>query len=100
MLTGDVNIIDVQFVVFWRISDAGKFLFNIDEPETTVHNVAEAAMREIIGQTAFEYARTGPGRLAVQGRMIELMRRVLDEYGSGIYVTGVELQPLSPPTAT
>jgi membrane protease subunit HflK len=100
MLTGDQNIIDVQFVVFWRISDAGKYLFNIDDPESTVHNVAEAAMREIIGQTPFEYARTGPGRTVVQGRMIELMRRVLDQYQSGIQITGVELQPLSPPDKT
>ncbi len=100
MLTGDQNIIDVQFVVFWRISDAGKFLFNIDHPEDTVHNVAEAAMREIIGQTAFEHARSGPGRLEVQRRVLDLIRRVLDDYGSGVLVTGVELQPLSPPTAT
>ncbi|MBX6322662.1 MAG: FtsH protease activity modulator HflK, partial [Rhodospirillaceae bacterium] len=100
MLTGDQNIIDVQFVVFWRISDAGKFLFNIDHPEDTVHNVAEAAMREIIGQTGFEHARSGPGRLEVQRRVIDLIRDVLDDYGAGIEVTGVELQPLSPPTAT
>ena len=51
MLTGDENIVDVDFVVFWRISDAPKFLFNIQNPEMTVKEVAESAMREIVGQS-------------------------------------------------
>ena len=54
MLTGDENIVDVDFVVFWRISDAPKFLFNIENPEGTVKDVAESAMREIVGQSDIE----------------------------------------------
>ena len=54
MLTGDENIVDVDFVVFWRISDAPKFLFNIQDPEMTVKDVAESAMREIVGQSDIE----------------------------------------------
>ncbi len=54
MLTGDENIVDVDFVVFWRISDAPKYLFNIQDPEMTVKDVAESAMREIVGQSDIE----------------------------------------------
>ena len=52
MLTGDENIIDVKFTVFWRIRDAGQFLFNIQAPERTVKDAAESAMREVIGKSA------------------------------------------------
>ena len=51
MLTGDENIVDIQFTVFWLISDAGKFLFNIASPEATVKAAAESAMREVVGNT-------------------------------------------------
>lgn len=98
MLTGDENIIDIQFVVFWRIKDAGQFLFNVSEPEYTVKNAAEAAMREIIGQTPFERARTA-GRAEIQARSLELIQRILDSYESGILVTQVEMQKVDPPGA-
>ncbi|MGH7187010.1 MAG: protease modulator HflK, partial [Pseudomonadota bacterium] len=58
MLTGDENIIDIRFNVQWQISDPYKYLFNISDPESTIKSVAEAAMREIIGQSKFEYALT------------------------------------------
>ena len=54
MLTGDENIIDVQFVVFWLIKDAAQYLFNVRNPEVTVKAVAESAMREVIGKSKFE----------------------------------------------
>ena len=54
MLTADENIVDVDFVVFWRITDAPNFLFNIQDPEMTVKDVAESAMREIVGQSDIE----------------------------------------------
>ena len=53
ILTGDENIVDVDFVVFWRIKDARDYLFNIQNPEVTVKEVAESAMREVIGQSPF-----------------------------------------------
>jgi membrane protease subunit HflK len=96
MLTGDENIIDIQFVVFWKIMDAGMYLFNVEDPEGTVHNVAEAAMREIVGQSPFELVRT-QGRSDVQGRVLELIQQTLDDYGAGILVTQVELQKIDPP---
>jgi membrane protease subunit HflK len=96
MLTGDENIIDIQFVVFWVIKDAGLYLFNIKDPEATVKNAAESAMREIIGQTAFEYART-QGRADIEAQTQALIQQILDSYGAGINVTQVELQQVDPP---
>ena len=60
MLTGDENIIDIHFNVQWQINDAYLYLFHIRDPDTTIKSVAEAAMREIIGQTQFEYALQRP----------------------------------------
>ena len=99
MLTGDENIIDIQFVVFWQIKDPGQYLFNIRDPDETVKNVAESAMREIIGQTGFELART-QGRAENEQRTLALMQRILDSYGAGIVVSQVEMQKVDPPEAT
>jgi membrane protease subunit HflK len=96
MLTGDENIIDIQFVVFWVINDAGKFLFHIRNPEETVKSAAESAMREIIGKTAFEFART-QGRANIEAEARELIQAILDQYGAGILVTQVEMQRVDPP---
>jgi membrane protease subunit HflK len=98
MLTGDENIIDIQFVVFWRIKDAEQYVFNVAEPDLTVKSAAEAAMREIIGQTPFERART-EGRAEIQARSLELIQQILDNYGSGILVTQVEMQKVDPPAS-
>jgi len=96
MLTGDENIIDIQAVVFWQIGDAGSFLFNIDSPQETVRNAAEAAIREVIGKTDFEFARTS-GRSRVAAQVQELIQSILDEYSSGIIVSNVQLQKVDPP---
>ncbi len=96
MLTGDENIIDIQFVVFWIIKDAGEYLFNIRNPDGTVKDVAEAAMREIIGNANFGDART-QGRAAIEADTQKLMQQVLDSYGAGITVTGVRLARSDPP---
>ena len=96
MLTGDENIIDIKFVVFWVINDAGKFLFHIRNPEETVKSAAESAMREIIGKTAFEFART-QGRAKIEAEARQLIQAILDEYGAGILVTQVETQGVDPP---
>ena len=98
MLTGDENIIDIQFVVFWIIKDAAKYLFNIRNPEQTVKAAAESAMREIIGKNEFEFARTtGRGQITAEAQ--ELIQTILDDYGSGIQVTNVEIQQVDPPEA-
>jgi len=96
MLTGDENIIDIQFVAFWIINDAGKYLFHIRNPEETVQNAAESAMREIIGKTTFEFART-QGRAKIELEARQLMQQILDLYGAGIQITQVEMQRVDPP---
>ena len=99
MLTGDENIISMQFVVLWQIKDPQKYLFSIRNPEETVKNVAESVMRELIGQTAFEYART-QGRAEIEQQARERMQKLLDNYQSGILVTQVATQNISPPEPT
>lgn len=96
MLTGDENIININFVVLWRVNDAGKYLFRIRDPETTVKKVAESAMREIIGRTQIQKALT-EGRGDIEARTKELMQKMLDEYQSGVIVNGVQMQRVDPP---
>ena len=98
MLTGDENIIDIQFVAFWVVNDAGKFLFHVRNPEETAKNAAESAMREIIGKTAFEFART-QGRARIEADARQLMQSILDLYGAGIQITQVEMQRVDPPSS-
>ena len=96
MLTGDENIVDVDFVVFWRIADAPNFLFNIQNPEGTVKAVAESAMREIVGQGDIEPILT-EARAKTEFDVQALMQKVLDTYGAGVQVTQVQLQKVDPP---
>jgi modulator of FtsH protease HflK len=96
MLTGDENIVDVDFVVFWRIANAPDFLFNIQNPEGTVKDVAESAMREIVGQSDIEPILTG-ARAKTEADVQELMQKILDSYGAGVQVTQVQLQKVDPP---
>ena len=77
MLSGDENIVNVDFVVFWRISDAPKFLFNIEDPEMTVKDVAESAMREIVGQSDVEPLLT-EARAKTEAAVQALMQKTLD----------------------
>ncbi|MFL2540760.1 MAG: FtsH protease activity modulator HflK [Candidatus Latescibacterota bacterium] len=98
MLTGDENIIDVQFVVFWLIKDAAQYLFNVRNPEVTVKGVAESAMREVIGKSKFEFART-VGRAKITGETQKLIQQILDEYKTGILIRGIEIQGVEPPEA-
>tara|TARA_B100000676_G_C18059973_1_gene837075 strand:- start:1042 stop:2103 length:1062 start_codon:yes stop_codon:yes gene_type:complete len=98
MLTGDENIIDVKFVVKWKIQDAGMFLFNVADPEGTTVRIAESAMRQVIGQTALATA-LAEGRATVEQETLALMQGRLDDYGAGVLITQVELQNVDPPAA-
>jgi modulator of FtsH protease HflK len=99
MLTGDENIVDVDFSVFWLIKPdgAGDYLFNIQQPEGTVKAVAESAMREIVGRSNIEPILTG-ARQNIETAVHELMQATLDKYGSGIQITQVQLQKVDPPS--
>ncbi|MFM2044108.1 MAG: putative HflK protein [Pseudomonadota bacterium] len=96
MLTGDENIIDIDFSVFWVISDAGAYLFNIRDPEATVKKAAESAMREVIGQTEIQPALT-EARQRIEVRTREILQQMLNDYQAGIEVTQVQLQKVDPP---
>ena len=96
MLTGDENIVDVDFVVFWRIRDAQHYLFNIQNPEITVKEVAESAMREIVGQSNIQPILT-EARQKTEQAVQKLMQDVLDFYGAGVRIDQVQLQKVDPP---
>jgi len=98
MLTGDENIVDVDFTVLWRIKPdgVGSYLFNIQNPEGTVKAVAESAMREVIGRSNIQPILTGARTSTEQG-VQELMQKTLDSYGSGIHVAQVQMQKVDPP---
>jgi modulator of FtsH protease HflK len=96
ILTGDENIVDIHFVVFWRIKDAQKYLFNIQNPEITVKDVAESAMRDVVGQSNIQPILT-EARQKTEQAVQKLMQDVLDRYGAGISVDQVQLQKVDPP---
>jgi len=97
MLTGDENIVDINSVVFWRINNAENYLFNIQQPEQTVKDVAESALREVAGESRLQPLLTR-SRQETETAVQELMQQTLDEYESGILVTQVQLQKVDPPS--
>ncbi|MGY3587452.1 membrane protease subunit HflK [Bradyrhizobium sp. USDA 4341] len=98
MLTGDENIVDVDFTVLWRIKPggAGAYLFNIQNPEGTVKAVAESAMREVIGRSQIQPILTG-ARNVTEQNVQELMQKTLDSYNAGIQIAQVQMQKVDPP---
>jgi membrane protease subunit HflK len=98
MLTGDENIVDVDFSVFWRVkpTGVGDYLFNIQNPQGTVKAVAESAMREVIGRSDIQPILTG-ARQTIEVAVQDLMQKTLDHYGAGIVVQQVQLQKVDPP---
>jgi modulator of FtsH protease HflK len=98
MLTGDENIVDVDFSVLWKVkpTGVGAFLFNIQNPEGTVKAVAESAMREVIGRSEIQPILTG-ARQTIETAVQDLMQKTLDHYGAGVIVQQVQLQKVDPP---
>lgn len=97
MITGDENLVDIDFVVFWRIADAAKYLFAMRDPDQTVKVAAEAVMRDIIGGTRIQDAltdRRGP----IESDSTIQLQRLLNEYGAGIEVRQVQLLEVEPPS--
>jgi len=119
MLTGDENIVNIDFSVFWVIKDAGKFLFEIQDPEGTVKAAAETAMREVIAKSDIQPILTEgraaetamreviaksdiqpiltEGRAKIEIETQEIIQSILDEYNSGIQITQVQTQKADPP---
>ena len=96
MLTGDENIVNIDFSVFWVIKDAGKFLFKIQDPQGTVKAAAETAMREVIAKSRIQPILT-EGRSQIEVETQEIIQDILDEYNSGIQITQVQTQKADPP---
>ena len=96
MLTGDENIVNIDYSVFWVIKDAGKFLFNIQSPLETVKTASETAMREVIAKSKIQSILT-EGRSKIENEVTIITQGILDEYGSGIQVTQVQTQKADPP---
>jgi membrane protease subunit HflK len=96
MLTGDENIIDLDFSVTWRVADAGRYLFSIKDPEEAVKAVAESAMREVVGKTPLQAILTR-GRGQVQLQAADLMQKTLDSWGAGVSVVEVQIRTANPP---
>ena len=98
MLTGDQNIIDIDFVVQWRIKNAEDYLFNIRDPDATVKLASESAIREVIGQTTLEDA-LALKRTEVEIKTKALLQKILDSYGAGVFIAEVKMQKVEPPQA-
>jgi|TARA_Y100000389_G_C17432216_1_gene503368 membrane protease subunit HflK len=96
MLTGDENIVDIDFSVFWIINDAGKFLFNVQVPELTIKSAAETSMREVIGQSKIQSIFT-EGRTEIEDKTRVLIQSILDDYETGVTITQVQTQKADPP---
>jgi membrane protease subunit HflK len=97
MLTGDENIVDIDFSVFWIINDAGKFLFNVQVPELTIKEAAETSMREVIGQSRIQSIFT-EGRTEIEDKTRVLIQSILDDYETGVTITQVQTQKADPPS--
>ena len=96
MLTGDENIVDINFTVFWVIKDAQAYLFNIRDPEATVKSAAESAMREVVGETPIAQALS-EGRGKIETDTQALLQGILNVYNAGIELTQLQLLKVDPP---
>jgi membrane protease subunit HflK len=98
MLTGDENIVDIDFAIHWRIRDASDYLFNTRNPDDTVKAAAESVMREVIGRTPIQAALT-EARAQIEQDVRRGTQAVLDQYGSGIELVQIQMQKVDPPNA-
>lgn len=98
MLTGDLNVIDVQWIVQYRIQDPVSFLFQVREPRDAFRDIAEAVMRRVVGNRLGSDVLT-VGRVGVASEVKEEMQKILSDYKTGIRLVTVELQDVTPPDA-
>ncbi|MFO8009841.1 MAG: FtsH protease activity modulator HflK [Dehalococcoidia bacterium] len=96
VLTSDENIVEVQLVVQYRVSDADDYVFNVIDPETALHDAAEVAMRSVVGDHTIDYVMI-EGRGVWPSEAMTYLQQLLDDYGSGLLVTNLKLQYAGPP---
>jgi membrane protease subunit HflK len=96
MLTGDLNMALVEWVVQYRIADAREFLFNVFEPEWTLRDAGETVMREVVGDRTIDEVLT-IGRVEIELEALTRLQKLCEKYGLGLHVTQVQLQNVQPP---
>ena len=96
MLTGDENIVDIDFIVFWRIKSGGEYLFNVRDPELAVRTVSESVLREVVGKKPIVAALT-ERRREIEQEAIAAIQKTMDSYKTGVLVKNVQLLDVAPP---
>lgn len=97
MLTSDQNLVDLSYLVRWNINDLQLYTFRLADPDQTVREVAEAAMRASVAEVPLSEAMGGAGRAQIEQNVSDRMQAVLDTYRSGILIQGVEIKKADPP---
>ena len=98
MLTGDMNILTIEFIIQYKIKNATDYLFNIADIHETIGKAAEAAMREVVGKSKIDEVLT-TGKAEIQQGTLVLLQSILDDYHAGVQVAAVQLQDVDPPEA-
>ena len=98
MLTGDQNIIDIAYSVRWNIRDPELYMFELAQPDETIREVAESAMRAVVAQVTLDGAM-GEARGDIESRVQEAMQRILNAYQAGVTIQGVAIKQADPPAA-
>jgi modulator of FtsH protease HflK len=98
MLTGDMNILAIEFIVQYKIKEARNFLFNVADIHETIGKAAEASMREVVGKSKIDEALT-TGKAVIQQDTMTLLQAIIDQYQSGVQIAAVQLQDVGPPEA-
>ncbi|MDH5337642.1 MAG: FtsH protease activity modulator HflK, partial [Nitrospira sp.] len=98
MLTGDMNILAIEFIVQYKIKEAREYLFNVADIHETIGKAAEASMREVVGKSKIDEALT-TGKAVIQQDTTTLLQTILDQYQSGVQIAAVQLQDVGPPEA-
>jgi membrane protease subunit HflK len=96
MLTQDENIVDIKLAIQYRIKDARDYLFNVADPDLTLAQAAESALREVIGKSTMDFVLT-EGRAEIVARVNGLIQNILDNYQAGLHLTSVNMQDAQPP---
>ncbi|GGD86198.1 protease modulator HflK [Tsuneonella deserti] len=97
MLTGDQNLVDLSYIVRWTIKDLKQYRFQLAQPDETVREVAEAAMRASVAQKSLNQVLSGSGRADIEQSVMSRMQAILDAYESGIAIQGVQIRKTDPP---
>ncbi|WP_230292454.1 protease modulator HflK [Croceicoccus sp. Ery5] len=97
MLTGDQNLVDLSYLIRWNIKDLKLYKFQLAEPDETVKEVAEAAMRASVAEVTLDQALSGSGRAEIERSVAVNMQALLDAYRAGINIQGVEIKKADPP---